>query len=166
MCQVGSSVVIELWLGSYRIVGLLTIFIKENHLFVQQMSLQLSCSQLAMCILYKLGTVLHIVAILITALQIMLQFFMFLYWYSTVYSYVANLLYKVSVSTIEAARLSVCLTVVLISQLYQHGLKQDLLKMKAESSGTMKYIFKNLDVRRRVTPPNWTVWSSYETKKC
>ena len=42
--------------------------------------------------------------------------------------------------------LSVCPTVMPVSQPYQHGLKRDLLKMKAESSGTTKYIYKSLHV--------------------
>ena len=38
-------------------------------------------------------------------------------------------------------------TVTPVSQPCQYGLKRDLLKMKAESSGTTKYIFKSLHVR-------------------
>ena len=49
------------------------------------------------------------------------------------------------------SRLSVCpsvrLTVTPISQPCMHRLKPDLLEMKAESSGTAKYIFKSLHVR-------------------
>ena len=43
--------------------------------------------------------------------------------------------------------LSVRLTVMPISQPCMHRLKPDLLEMKAESSGTAKYIFKSLHVR-------------------
>ena len=43
--------------------------------------------------------------------------------------------------------LSVHLTITPISQPCQHGLKRDLLEMKAESSGTTKYVFKSLYVR-------------------
>ena len=45
------------------------------------------------------------------------------------------------------SRLSVSPTVTPISQPCQHGLKRDLLEMKAESSGTTKYIFKSLHVQ-------------------
>ena len=41
---------------------------------------------------------------------------------------------------------SVCLTVMPISQPCQHGLKRDLLEMKAESSGMTKYVFTSLHV--------------------
>ena len=52
----------------------------------------------------------------------------------------ASLLYK-------AEKPSVRLTVTPVSQPYMHRLKPDLLEMKAESSGTAKYIFKSLHVR-------------------
>ena len=54
------------------------------------------------------------------------------------------LLYKAEKPSV---RLSVCLTVTPISQPCMHPLKPDLLEMKAESSGTAKYIFKSLHVR-------------------
>ena len=47
----------------------------------------------------------------------------------------------------KAEKPSVCLTVTPISQRCMHRLKPDLLEMKAESSGTAKYIFKTLHVR-------------------
>ena len=60
----------------------------------------------------------------------------------------ASLLYKAEKPSV---RLSVCpsvrLTVTPISQPCMHQLKPDLLEMKAESSGTAKYIFKSLHVR-------------------
>ena len=56
----------------------------------------------------------------------------------------ASLLYKVEKPSVC---LSVRLTVTPISQLCMHRLKPDLLEMKAESSGTAKYIFKSLHVR-------------------
>ena len=55
----------------------------------------------------------------------------------------ASLLYK-------AEKPSVCLsvrTVTLLSQPCQDVLKPDLLDMKAESSGTTKYVFKSLHVQ-------------------
>ena len=55
-----------------------------------------------------------------------------------------NLLYKAEKPSVC---LSVRLTVTLISQPCMHRLKPDLLEMKAESSGTAKYIFKSLHVR-------------------
>ena len=42
----------------------------------------------------------------------------------------------------KAEKPSVCLTVTPISQPCLHRLKPDLLEMKAESSGTIKFIFK------------------------
>ena len=42
---------------------------------------------------------------------------------------------------------SVRLTVTPVSQQCQHRSKPDLLEMKAESSGTTKYIFASLQVR-------------------
>ena len=45
-----------------------------------------------------------------------------------------------------SVRLSVR-TVTLLSQPCQHVLKPDLLDMKAESSGTTKYVFKSLHVQ-------------------
>ena len=45
------------------------------------------------------------------------------------------------------SHLSICLTVTPISQPCLHGLKTDLLEMKAESSGTTRYVFKSLHVR-------------------
>ena len=56
----------------------------------------------------------------------------------------ASLLYKAEKPSVC---LSVCLTVTPISQPCMHRLKPDLLEMKAESSGTAKYIFKSLHVR-------------------
>ena len=56
------------------------------------------------------------------------------------YRQVFFLLYK-------AEKPSVRLTVTPISQPCMHRLKPDLLEMKAESSGTAKYIFKSLHVR-------------------
>ena len=51
----------------------------------------------------------------------------------------ASLLYK-------AEKPSVRLTVTPLSQQCQHRSKPDLLEMKAESSGTSKYIFISLNV--------------------
>ena len=45
---------------------------------------------------------------------------------------------------IKLEKPSVCLTVTPISQPCLHRLKPDLLEMKAESSGTIKFIFKKL----------------------
>ena len=56
----------------------------------------------------------------------------------------ASLLYKAEKPSVC---LSVRLTVTPVSQPCMHRLKPDLLKMKAESSGTAKYIFKSLHVR-------------------
>ena len=56
----------------------------------------------------------------------------------------ASLLYKTEKPSVC---LSVRLTVTPISQPCMHQLKPDLLEMKAESSGTAKYIFKSLHVR-------------------
>ena len=56
----------------------------------------------------------------------------------------ASLLYKAEKPSV---RPSVRLTVTPISQPCMHRLKPDLLEMKAESSGTAKYIFKSLHVR-------------------
>ena len=56
----------------------------------------------------------------------------------------ASLLYKAEKPSV---RLSVCLTVTPISQPCMHRLKPDLLDMKAESSGTTKYVFKSLHVQ-------------------
>ena len=56
----------------------------------------------------------------------------------------ASLLYKAEKPSVC---LSVRLTVTPISQPCMHRLKPDLLEMKAESSGTAKYIFKSLHVR-------------------
>ena len=61
------------------------------------------------------------------------------------------LLYKASIFYLlyKAEKPSVCLsvrTVTPISQPCMHRLKPDLLEMKAESSGTAKYIFKSLHV--------------------
>ena len=56
----------------------------------------------------------------------------------------ASLLYKAEKPFVC---LSVCLAIMMVSQPCQHGLKQDLLKMEAESSGTTKYIFKSIHVR-------------------
>ena len=47
----------------------------------------------------------------------------------------------------KAEKLSVCLSATPISQPCQHGLKPDLLEMKAESSGMTKFVFKSLNVR-------------------
>ena len=60
---------------------------------------------------------------------------------------IASYSYYIKLKSRLSVRLSVCPTVTPVSQPYQHGLKQDLLKMKADSSGTMKYIFKSLQVR-------------------
>ena len=46
----------------------------------------------------------------------------------------------------KAEKPSVCLTVTPVSQSCQHRWKRDLLEMKAESSGTSKYIFISLNV--------------------
>ena len=60
----------------------------------------------------------------------------------------ASLLYKAEKPSVcLSVCLSVRLTVTPISQLCMHRLKPDLLEMKAESSGTAKYIFKSLHVR-------------------
>ena len=56
----------------------------------------------------------------------------------------ASLLYKAEKPSV---RLSVRMTVTPISQPCMHRLKPDLLEMKAESSGTAKYIFKSLHAR-------------------
>ena len=53
------------------------------------------------------------------------------------------LLYKAEKPSVH---LSVCPTAMPVSQPRQHGLKRDLLEMKAESFGTTKYIFKSLHV--------------------
>ena len=53
---------------------------------------------------------------------------------------IKSLLYK-------AEKLSVRLSVTTISQPCLHRLKWDLLEMKAESSGTTKFVFKSLNVR-------------------
>ena len=55
-----------------------------------------------------------------------------------------SLLYKAEKPSV---RPSVCLTVMPISQSCMHRLKPDLLEMKAESSGTTKYIFISLHMR-------------------
>ena len=56
----------------------------------------------------------------------------------------ASLLYKAEKPSVC---LSVRLTVTPISQRCMHRLKPDLLEMKAESSGTAKYIFKSLHMQ-------------------
>ena len=59
----------------------------------------------------------------------------------------ASLLYLLYKAEKPSVRLSVRRTVTPISQPCMHRLKPDLLEMKAESSGTAKYIFKSLHVR-------------------
>ena len=55
----------------------------------------------------------------------------------------ASLLYKAEKPSV---RPSVCIFGTQITQPCQHGLKRDLLEMKAESSRMMKFIFKSLHV--------------------
>ena len=55
----------------------------------------------------------------------------------------ASLLYKAEKPSVCP---SVCLTVTPLFQQCQYRLKHDLLKMKAESSGTSEYIFISLNV--------------------
>ena len=50
-----------------------------------------------------------------------------------------QVIYHIAKAEKPSVRLSVCLSVTPISQPCQHGLKRDLLKMKAESSGKTKY---------------------------
>ena len=74
-------------------------------------------------------------------------------WLSSNYSYTNTLLivpYNLRSLTkcnhFTAEKPSVCPTVMPISQPCQHGLKRDLLEMKAESSGITKYVFTSLSV--------------------